>query len=405
MGNDHSQPGIKRWLQTIVGRFTAVTGFVAAVVSFVQLWQGNTGLVTPILLAIAIGSLLLACLYYVRFWQPEKNDTGLKPEVPSNFAPQEKHDEYEKANRQFEAEQAKTARQREQIRRVAWVGLIAVPLLSMAGFTGWYQWQNRPSTDVVILVAEFDGVDEQNYRVTDTILSNLRDAVEEYPDVKVKALGQPITEREGSDIAHEIGEKNKADILIWGWYGKTDDTVAISTNFEVFKEPEYFPDLGDRTGGQIKTASLDELNSFALQTQLSSEMASLTIFTLGMAEYSVQNGEEAIARFSDALEHTSFRISASNRSIIYYFRGNVYAIYNQDYEKALLDYDKAIEINSDHALTYNNRGLTYSNLEQYEKAIADYEKAIQLDPEYALAYNNRGWAYSNLEQYEKAIAD
>ena len=37
--------------------------------------------------------------------------------------------------------------------------------------------------------------------------------------------------------------------------------------------------------------------------------------------------------------------------------------------------------------------------------IADYTKAIRLDPDYALAYNNRGLTFRNLGQTANADAD
>jgi len=56
-------------------------------------------------------------------------------------------------------------------------------------------------------------------------------------------------------------------------------------------------------------------------------------------------------------------------------------------------------------LITNNRGLAYSNLGQYQKAIDDYTRAIELDPENADTYDNRGLAYVTLSQYQKAIDD
>ncbi|MCA9891205.1 MAG: tetratricopeptide repeat protein, partial [Anaerolineae bacterium] len=51
------------------------------------------------------------------------------------------------------------------------------------------------------------------------------------------------------------------------------------------------------------------------------------------------------------------------------------------------------------------RDLAYYELKQYEQAIADYDKAIQLEPQYASAYYNRGLAYYMLNEYDLAIAD
>ena len=77
----------------------------------------------------------------------------------------------------------------------------------------------------------------------------------------------------------------------------------------------------------------------------------------------------------------------------------------REYPEAIADYTQAIALDPKYAVTYNNRGATYSDLGQYVKAIDDCTQAISLDPEMALAYNNRGAAYGNLGQYVKAIAD
>lgn len=49
--------------------------------------------------------------------------------------------------------------------------------------------------------------------------------------------------------------------------------------------------------------------------------------------------------------------------------------------------------------------LTDKDGKEHDKAIADFNKAIELDPEYALAYSTRGFAYTKLGEKEKAISD
>ena len=39
---------------------------------------------------------------------------------------------------------------------------------------------------------------------------------------------------------------------------------------------------------------------------------------------------------------------------------------------------------------YSNRGAVYRNKEVFDRAIKDYNKAIELNPELAEAYYNRG---------------
>lgn len=63
------------------------------------------------------------------------------------------------------------------------------------------------------------------------------------------------------------------------------------------------------------------------------------------------------------------------------------------YDRAISDYDKAIEINPKDTDAYHNRGLAYYDKGQNDQAISDYDNAIEIDPKYALAYNNRGFTY------------
>ena len=52
---------------------------------------------------------------------------------------------------------------------------------------------------------------------------------------------------------------------------------------------------------------------------------------------------------------------------------------------------------------YNNRGIAYDEKGEFDKAIEDYKKAIELNPEYADAYNNRGLAYYGKDESDRAI--
>ena len=90
--------------------------------------------------------------------------------------------------------------------------------------------------------------------------------------------------------------------------------------------------------------------------------------------------------------------------LAYNNRGNTYGI-KDDVDRAISDYSKAIELNPEYATAYNNRGIAYSHKSAYDRAIEDYNKAIGLNPEYDLAYNNRGTVYHFQKEYDRAIAD
>jgi tetratricopeptide (TPR) repeat protein len=59
----------------------------------------------------------------------------------------------------------------------------------------------------------------------------------------------------------------------------------------------------------------------------------------------------------------------------------------------------------DSAKAYNNRGADYNIKGQYDLAIQDCSKAIEIDPEFAMAYQNRGLAYKAKGQSELAHKD
>lgn len=74
-------------------------------------------------------------------------------------------------------------------------------------------------------------------------------------------------------------------------------------------------------------------------------------------------------------------------------------------EKAIADFDKAIEMGYREPHAYASRGLFYASTGQYELAIADYNEAIKLDPEDIAPLINRAAAQLSQGKYDDAIAD
>jgi len=81
-----------------------------------------------------------------------------------------------------------------------------------------------------------------------------------------------------------------------------------------------------------------------------------------------------------------------------FFNEGIAKTYKGDFESALKDFDKAIEIKADFFEAYYQRGNVKFNLRQYKEAIMDFDKAIEINPEYADAYVNRGNTVSIIEQ-------
>jgi outer membrane protein OmpA-like peptidoglycan-associated protein len=84
-------------------------------------------------------------------------------------------------------------------------------------------------------------------------------------------------------------------------------------------------------------------------------------------------------------------------------RGFAYAEQGQ-YEQAISDFSKALEINSTNTETYYNRGVAYYKQGQNDKAISDFNKALEIDSGYDKASYMRR-LISVEDQQEMAISD
>jgi tetratricopeptide (TPR) repeat protein len=94
-------------------------------------------------------------------------------------------------------------------------------------------------------------------------------------------------------------------------------------------------------------------------------------------------------------------------------RTNVFAYFSRaqardnlkDYQGAIQDYNKYIEINPNEAFIYIMRATTRNNLKDYQGAISDYSKYIELNPTEGYVYAFRAIAKDRLQDYQGAIKD
>jgi len=78
-------------------------------------------------------------------------------------------------------------------------------------------------------------------------------------------------------------------------------------------------------------------------------------------------------------------------------------------KRALGDFTEAIktahENDSLRSVCFANRGITYINLGNFDKAVSDLNKAVELDPKSGFAYAGRGLAYLRKDKIEAARRD
>jgi tetratricopeptide (TPR) repeat protein len=104
----------------------------------------------------------------------------------------------------------------------------------------------------------------------------------------------------------------------------------------------------------------------------------------------------AIALLSQLIRrHPHHAIDYNNRGLIYFQSGEM--------QKALRDYNTALQLNPHLASAYNNRANYYAACGELTAALADYDQAIDLHPSHVRARINRGITLRDLGQYEEAI--
>ncbi len=75
----------------------------------------------------------------------------------------------------------------------------------------------------------------------------------------------------------------------------------------------------------------------------------------------------------------------------------------EDSEKAIEYYLESLEIEPDHAETLKTVGRMLWEKGNYIKAEQLLKRAVEIDDDYALAWNNLGWVYNRTEQYDKML--
>ena len=118
----------------------------------------------------------------------------------------------------------------------------------------------------------------------------------------------------------------------------------------------------------------------------------------GQALFLQQEYDRAISNFTRAIKIApGFAIAHNNRGFVHYTVG--------DLDQAIADFDAAIRARPNYARAYYNRGTAYHASGDLDRAIADYDAAIRADPGYGNAYVNRSHAHRQKGDIDRAAAD
>ena len=118
----------------------------------------------------------------------------------------------------------------------------------------------------------------------------------------------------------------------------------------------------------------------------------------GNDNFKLDNFDQAIVDYTRAIDiNPNLAKAYNNRGVAYAREGSL--------PRAIADFTMAIANNLKDAEAYNNRGRAYARQGNLSQAVFDYTKAIKNNAFYVKAYNNRGLAYYKLKEYDKAWSD
>ncbi|MCY7348012.1 MAG: tetratricopeptide repeat protein, partial [Pyrinomonadaceae bacterium] len=265
--------------------------------------------------------------------------------------------------------------------------LLLVSLIIALLGAGWFyrannnssKAANTPKTLAILPFQSLNKADDENAfgrGITESLitrLGNLRSIV-------VRQTNSVKHSSESPENPIEIGRKLNADAVLTGTFQRADGRIRISVRL-----------LNTADGSQIWAENFDETETdiFKLQDSLSFQLAeSLT------DKISPQERQLLAKHYTENQE--AFQAYLRGR---YFFDKRS----NEDYKKAVTEFERAIELDPNYALAYTGLADVYafqsngnsSNRQEfdtrYEKARAMATKALELDETLAEAHTTLGW--------------
>ncbi len=131
---------------------------------------------------------------------------------------------------------------------------------------------------------------------------------------------------------------------------------------------------------------------------IKTDPSATSYYQRGYLEFSNNDFQKALADYDKAIALDP------NNYEFYFSRGNLKEKLG-DHQAAISDYTEAIARNDDSAKLFYSRAYSKSLAADLEGAITDYSECLKLNPKYKGAWLNRGIVFKNQTQLAKAIAD
>lgn len=164
-------------------------------------------------------------------------------------------------------------------------------------------------------------------------------------------------------------------------------------------DPEAKAMKGERLFAEKSYEQAIDLLTQALESGALDENRTRMIYnTRGCAWNKLGDLDKAMADYDQAIELDPYY------ALAHFNRGDLWNR-KHEFDRAIEDFNRAIELDSDLNVVYNERGIALMRKGRLDSAVADFSKAIELDKYAARSYNNRGLTMILLGRYDEAIRD
>lgn len=118
----------------------------------------------------------------------------------------------------------------------------------------------------------------------------------------------------------------------------------------------------------------------------------------GLIRWWLDRKDEAMVDFNKAIELDP------NDYLCLSYRGQLHTL-NEEYDAALLDLNKSIELEKNDGSLYYQRGIAYHWKDKLDEAQKDYEKALTFDYDKRRVHNALGRIFKRRQELDKAISE
>jgi tetratricopeptide (TPR) repeat protein len=289
-----------------------------------------------------------------------------------------------------------------KLRGWALAGMIAFPILAISGFAIADYIEPRPLNKTLILIADFQGPD-QKHAVTQTVINRMNRAVSEFPEVQIKSLGEVIKEGAESEAVRRIGAAHKASIVVWGFY---DEALNGTAHIDHVRQSSTF---SLRSNLHDFDVTLPEGRGISVKEAISGDLNLLALLVVGVARYDAGDYDEAIDRFTKALDPQYSSQSESEVAEIKFFLGK--SLHRKGkYGEAVDRLQEVVSKRADDFDVLAWLGSALQDAARYSEAEPLYQRALvirlkALGPEHlstAASLGGLGSLHRDQEAYAKA---